>query len=131
MDSRLFTLVSDYQAVVRQAVELLGASGIECPSSNASWADRDIPQRGKLNGKILYYKHGYGCAVHFPTQVVDFDFGSNGEIDGFDVWRLVGFAGTRLCAYGFSSEAELKATFTAAVDLGELRFSGYLLYYLS
>jgi hypothetical protein len=131
MDSRLSTLVSDYQAAVRQAVELLVASGIERPTSNDSWAGLDIPHRGELNGQIRYFKHGYGCAVRFPSNAVDFDFGSNGEIDGFDAWRLVGFAGTRLGAYGFSSEAELKATFTAAVDRGELCFSGYLLYYLS
>lgn len=131
MDSRLFALVSDYQAVVCQAVELLVASGIERPTSNTSWAGLDIPQSGELKGQIRYYKHGYGCAVHFPGNVVDFDFGSNGEINGFDAWRLVGFAGIRLRAYGFSEEAELKTAFAAAVECGELRFSGYLLYYLS
>jgi hypothetical protein len=131
MDSRLSTLVSDYQAVVRQAVELLAASGIERPTSNTSWVDMDIPQIGELKGQIRYYKHGHGCAVHFPSKAVDFDFGSNGEISGFDASRLAGFAGTRLRAYGFSSEAELKEAFNAAVERGELRFSGYMLYYLS
>jgi hypothetical protein len=131
MDSRLFTLVNDYQAVVRRAVELLAASGIELPTSNTSWAGLDIPQNGELNGQIRYYKHGYGCAVYFPNEVVDFDFGANGEIDGFDAWRLLGFAGARLCRYGFSSEEELKSAFNVAVQCGDLQFSGYLLYYLS
>ena len=131
MDSRLLTLTTDYQAAVCRAVELLVESGIERPTSNTSWAGLDIPQRGELNDQIRYYKHGYGCAVHFPNGAVDFDFGQNGEIDRFDAWRLLGFAGAGLRGYGFSSEEELKSVFNAAVQSGALRFSGYLLYYLS
>lgn len=131
MDTRLLRLISDYQAAVSRAVELIVASGIQRPASNTSWADLDIPQKGKLNGQIRYYKHGYGCAVHFSDEAVDFDFGSNGKIDGFDAWRLLGFAGARLRGYGFSSDKELKDAFNTAAQCGHLRFSGYLLYYLS
>ncbi|WP_426212663.1 DUF6896 domain-containing protein [Massilia sp. TWP1-3-3] len=131
MDSRLSTLISDYQAAVRQAVELMAASGIERPASSTQWGDLDIRQSGELNGQIRYYKHGYGCAVHLPRGLIDFDFGSNGEIDGFDAWRLIGFAGARLCEYGFSSEADLKKVFDAAAQSDDIWFSGYLLYYLA
>ena len=131
MDSRLATLISDFQAAVRQAVELMAASGIERPASNTQWVDLEISQIGELNWQIRYYKHGYGCAVHLPRGLIDFDFGSNGEIDGFDAWRLIGFAGARLCEYGFSSEADVKKAFDAAAQSDDIRFSGYLLYYLA
>lgn len=130
MDSRLFTLINDYQASVRQAVELMVASGTERPTSNTEWAGLDIPQKGELNGGVRYYKHGYGCAVHLPNGGVDFDFGANGEIDGFDLWRLIAFSEGRLDQYGFSNEKEMKEVFDSSARSGELRFSGYLLYYL-
>ena len=63
MDNHLARLISDYQASVRAAVELLQQSGIPLPATDADWAATDIPQRGGLDGGIPYFKHGYGCAV--------------------------------------------------------------------
>ena len=130
MDSRLSTLIERYQARVRLAVELMTTSGIERPASNRAWSDLDIPQSGVLQGGGRYYKHGYGCAVHLPDGPVDFDFGPHGEIDGFDAWRLIGFAGARLREYGFSGEVELKTVFDETSQ-EHMVFSGYLLYFLS
>lgn len=131
MDSRLSLLITHYQASVQQAVELMAASGIERPASNAEWVALDIPQIGELSGGIPYFKHGYGCAVHLPGAKVDFDFGLNGEIDGFNASRLIGYAGVRLGGYGFSSEAELQEVFGAATNSDDMRLSGDLLYYLT
>ena len=66
-----------------------------------------------------------------PSGAVDFDFGEQGEIDGFDSWRLAGFAGTRLSEYGFANEAALNDCFKAEVAAGSLVYSGYILHYLS
>lgn len=96
MNSGLARLIADYQASVREAVALLNKSGIPLPTSNTEWTGVDIPARGVLDGGVSYFKHGYGCAVRLPGGVVDFDFGANGEIDGFDSWRLVSYAGTTL-----------------------------------
>lgn len=131
MDARLIRLIRDYQAAVRLAVSLMSGSGIGRPASNIDWTGLDIPQSGELRDGIRYYKHGYGCAVQLPCGAVDFDFGQNGEIDGFDAWRLMGFAALRDCDYGFSGESELKDVFEKAVTSSDLRFSGYLLYYVA
>ena len=131
MDNHLARLISDYQASVRAAVELLQQSGIPLPATDADWAATDIPQRGELDGGIPYFKHGYGCAVRLPAGSVDFDFGEHGEIDGFDAWRLVGFAGSRLSEYGFPSEASLNECFKAEVAAGSLVYSGYILHYIA
>ncbi|WP_431078424.1 DUF6896 domain-containing protein [Pseudomonas siliginis] len=47
-----------------------------------------IESCGEVIDGIEYELHGIGCAIHFPTESVDFDYGSNNRIDGFDEWRL-------------------------------------------
>ena len=131
MNQHLANLISDYQSSVLEAVALMQASGIPMPASSNAWVATQIPQRGLLAGGIPYFKHGFGCAVDLPHGKVDFDFGSEGQIDGFDAWRLAGFAGTRLAAYGFADEASLNSCFQSEVTAGSLTYSGYLLYYLA
>ncbi|AYN94211.1 hypothetical protein EAW52_09665 [Pseudomonas sp. LTJR-52] len=131
MNNNLARLISDYQASVRIAVQLMQKSGIQLPPTNTDWTAADISQRGELLGGITYFKHGYGCAVKLPAGTVDFDFGEHGEIDGFDAWRLIGFAGLRLSEYGFATEDSLNECFKAEVEAGSLVYSGYILYYIA
>ena len=63
MNNNLAHLITDYQASVRAAVELMQQSGIPLPATNTDWAATDIPQRGEVEGGIPYFKHGYGCAT--------------------------------------------------------------------
>lgn len=129
MDKKLKKLISDYQASVRTAVELLQRSGIPLPVTSHGWFETSIPTRGELKGGVSYYKHGYGCLVDLPSGSVDFDFGSMGEIDGFDTWRLVKFAGSECAKYGFETKDAIEKSFDAAVKSGSLVSSGYILYY--
>lgn len=69
--------------------------------------------------------------IKLPTGAVDFDFGEHGEIDGFDAWRLIGFAGSKLFEYGFASDASLKECFNEEVAAGALAYSGDTLYYIA
>ncbi|EPL6275335.1 DUF6896 domain-containing protein [Proteus mirabilis] len=130
MDARLYGLINEYVNRVSEAVELMKFSGIALPKSNNEWAANGIPQKGQLNGGVKYFKHGYGCAVHLNSGAVDFDFGENGEFNGFDYWRLKGFSDNNLNQYGFNSPDELKECFEAEISNGNLLFSGYILYYL-
>lgn len=129
MDKRLSLLVDDYLSSVASAVRLLEESGIARPQSNTAWACNGIAQSGVLGRGVKYFKHGYGCAVHLEGGTVDFDFGADGETNGFDAWRLSNFAGRRLARYGFASETELEACFRAAVEAGSFISSGYNLHY--
>ncbi|GAB2843249.1 hypothetical protein GCM10027277_08300 [Pseudoduganella ginsengisoli] len=131
MNPRLARLIADYQTTVFEAVALLKKSGIPLPSSNTEWTGIDIPARGTLESGVPYFKHGYGCAVRLPAGSVDFDFGANGEIDGFDSWRLVSFAGDKLSEYGFANDAAMQACFKNEIAAGTLIFSGYILYYIA
>ena len=131
MNSGLAKLIADYQMSVFDAVSLLKKSGIPLPTSNTEWTGVDIPARGMLEGGVPYFKHGYGCAVRLPGNSVDFDFGANGEIDGFDSWRLASYAGERISQYGFEDEAAMRACFKSEIEAGSLIFSGYILYYVA
>jgi hypothetical protein len=131
MDKKLKKLISDYQASVRTAVELIERSGIPLPVTSRGWVDTDIPAHDELEGGVSYYKHGNGCLVDLPSGSVDFDFGKIGEIDGFDSCRLVKFSRSELAKYGFESEDAVEKSFEAAVKSGSLVSSGYILYYVT
>jgi hypothetical protein len=131
MDSRLAKLIADYQSRVSDAVAMLSEAGIPRPASNTEWAANGAPEQGSLANGFAYRKHGFGCAVDGPHWGVNFDFGDNGEVDGFDVWRLREFARTRLSEYGFECDKGIDVAVRRAVEAGELRYSGYVLYYLT
>ncbi|WP_285605816.1 DUF6896 domain-containing protein [Geothrix edaphica] len=129
MDTHLNLLIQDYARAVNSAVALMQKGGLPKPSSNIEWSRYEIPQKGVLPGGVPYFKHGFGCFVELPGSPVDFDFGFEGQTNGFDSGRLLRFAGDRLHSYGFSSVADFESIFKQAVDSGSLRFSGYVLYY--
>ncbi|CAM4404197.1 Uncharacterised protein [Bordetella pseudohinzii] len=131
MDKNLTDLIRDYQASVRTAVEIMHKSGIPLPATCSEWIETDVPGSGELEGSIRYLKHGYGCKVWLPSGSIDFDFGRFGEINGFDEWRLISFAGSRMAEYGFETLDAFKESFKTAVQSGSVVYSGYILYYVA
>jgi len=76
------------------------------------WRSNQIQRCGKITDTVEYELHGVGCAIHFPTESVDFDYGSNNRIDGFDVWRLYIYASDRPLKYKkYCDKDELKKEF--------------------
>lgn len=67
---------------------------IPLPRSGLDWVhycrDNEIQTLKELNG-IPIYAHGYGIELKIGNLTVDFDWGPNGEPDGFDAWRLYNF----------------------------------------
>jgi len=64
------------------------------PTSGSAWGkycfENEIQKRNELNG-IPIYAHGYGIELKIDDLTIDFDWGPNGEPDGFDAWRLYNF----------------------------------------
>jgi hypothetical protein len=131
MDDRLARLIYDYKSSVRAAVVLMQRSGIQMPYSSAEWVEFDIPMHGELKGNARYFKHGVGCEIRFPMSSVDFDFGDQGEIDGFDLWRLQQFSEENFYKYGFETQGVIKQLFEEAIAAEELIYSGHILYYVA
>ncbi len=126
MDARLQSLIDDYMAAVRRAITELEASGISRPATTTEWVGFDVPGRGKLTNSGEYFIHGFGCAVRMPDTTVDFDFGDDGQIDGFDWYRLSTFAESRLHSqYRIHHETELRSLIDAATDSGDLVHSEF------
>lgn len=130
MDELLARLISDYQQAVGTAVLLMSESGIEIPSNINDLLNLDIPAQGELSGGIRYFKHGYGFLVHLPEGEVDFDFGLQGEIDGFDEWRLWKFCQHRPNTYAFDTQQALLDCVRHALEEGMLAASSHNLYYV-
>lgn len=101
------------------------------PKTNTEWVCTDTCHITELNGGIGYFKHGFGCAVRLNSGVVDFDFGTNGEISGFEVSRLWAYAKSSQNTYGFKNENDLKNEFNQAIENEEIKYSGHILYYYS
>ena len=81
-----------------------------------------IEQVGILGGKYKYFFHGVGCKVQISKKdIVDFDYGANGRIDGFDEWRLCGFIRTRSKQYPNVQESDIKKWFQEAIDAKEIK----------
>ncbi|WP_212410134.1 hypothetical protein [Erwinia sp. E602] len=130
MDKGLATLISDFQKSVLDAVVFMQRSGINMPSSVAEWIESDFYYNRNLDDGITFFKHGAGCTVGLISGEVDFDFGKDGAIGGFDSWRLIRFAGNEIAKYGFNSTESLMISFKAALNEGALVHSEPCLFYL-
>lgn len=93
--------------------------GIPLPASNTEWTAFPM-QNGEVRPGVSVFKHGFGCSVKGPGLVVDFDFGTHGQTDGFDIGRLQAFASRRPDFYGFSSTTEMRRALAEATASGEV-----------
>jgi len=130
MDPRLAKLISSYQEAVAECVHFLVDAGATLPAKDYEWPPEEFPPTGTLSDGREYFCHGVGCAVRSQKgHSVDFDFGENGEIDGFDQSRLLAFIGSTPQKFGFESRDEIIRSFEAAKP--EFAFSGFILYHLA
>lgn len=96
MQPVLDTLIDRFRSAQDTAVEtLIHQLNIPHPESNLAWAlycgETGLHEMRELNG-IGIYAHGYGIELKMDDLTIDFDWGTNGEPDGFDGWRLYNFS---------------------------------------
>ncbi|MBI1289406.1 MAG: hypothetical protein GC178_17705 [Flavobacteriales bacterium] len=96
---QIFDLIEDFQAEVKFVAEQFYYTYGRKDLLKA-WHDKTIPQTGQLNQVITQYAfHGAGLFAKLKDKEVDFDFGPNCRIDGFDAWRLRAFADSQTEKY--------------------------------
>jgi hypothetical protein len=91
----IIELIKDFTNTVDKGVQILKDK--YCVSNLLEgWHSGLYEQTGKLKGLGIefYAFHGCGLALHFRNKKVDFDFAyvPDQRHDGFDLWRLHGFA---------------------------------------
>ena len=131
MDARLHKLIIAYQEKVSSALRLLRKKGIPMPFTYGDWINYELPKLSLPHDDFTIKKHGRGCTVHCAFETVDFDFGDQGEIDGFDLYRLISVGKDNLEKFGFSSTTEIQELFHSSIASNEIVYSGNILYYLN
>jgi hypothetical protein len=120
MIKNLKALIDDYLADVANGIDLFKLK-IGDKNPLKAWRDNDIPQKGNLTDDVKYELHGIGCLLVYPEYEVDFDFGPDERIDGFDLWRLSQYVAGRVNRYPeYEDTNNLKRDFEQAVNNGEI-----------
>lgn len=58
-------------------------------------SDKTIPRKGSFDIIKTYSFHGGGLYAKLADAEIDFDFGDDNRVDGFDAWRLKSFADSK------------------------------------
>lgn len=97
---QMLSLIREYLSSARAARDLLRS---KFQSDDLLRARRlgTLPKDGWLDRerRIRYSFHGIGCTIESGDEVIDFDFGPSGLVDGFDLWRLRQFLESRRETY--------------------------------
>ena len=91
MTNDILVLIAAYLSAARRAVALLQVHFRTTALLEAIHKDRER-REGAIDSTTTYSFHGVGCQVTMGETTVDFDFGPDGTVGGFDAWRLWLFA---------------------------------------
>ena len=123
------------RAYIRKSQELLpkvlADMGIEHPASNSAWVHCDAPWQGTTKSGVRFDKHGYGILLRYDGGEIDVDFGPNGEINGFDAWRLSGFAKVNDLSEPYSDDKVCHEQILQGCSSGEIEKRGNLYFFVS
>ena len=93
MKTEILNLIDEYLHAARSCAGAL-AKQFGTTDILSAVNSSGMPREGSISalGGGSYFVHGTGCRVETAEVEVDFDFGPNGSIPGFDPWKLYGFA---------------------------------------
>ena len=132
MKPELRALIEAYCAKAAELIPRLAKMlGFKLPITNTEWVGFQVPTPGPTSDDLKYFKHGFGVAIRYDGGVIDIDFGDDGEYNGFDADRLFKFATASRFPTPYKSHYEVEADLKEALAQGQVRFSGYILYYLT
>jgi hypothetical protein len=77
-----------------------------------------IPRSGTSANGLEFRFHGIGCWISDGNISVDFDFLPDGQVGGFDAWRLHVFANENPSVVGVRSQQEVQSALDLLLKLG-------------
>ena len=132
MNEELRKLIVKYQESIEQLFPAVAAHlNVELPISNTDWTGIDSDQLGTTPCGIKYFIHGYGIAMSDGNIKVEFDLGDEGQINGFDAWRLGSFVADNNINTTLINGKDIERAIKKSETNGEVIFSGYINYYLT
>lgn len=122
MDRDLEDLIMQFNRAQQLAVEALELE-FDCPrpQSAMDFITRCVHAIRDKNYQAGSYKlrpHGIGIEVELGNIKIDFDFGDNGEINGFDSWRLLNFVTENEIKTSLNTEQKINIAIEQAIDKG-------------
>ncbi|WHI52371.1 hypothetical protein P3339_06200 [Microbulbifer sp. MLAF003] len=124
MDFELKRIIEKFNVAQEKAVAVL-ESNFECqrPQSSHDFILRCVTAIRKANYEKDGYKirpHGIGMEVNIDGTKIGFDFGMNGEFNGFDAWQLSEFVRSNKIKSDLKSEDDFKSAIEKAVKDDEI-----------
>lgn len=121
MNEALKTVIRAFQAEVLRGLALFRQHrGLD---DILFWREHGLSRTGCLDadGHHDYFFHGIGCRLQLgPDLSIDWDFGHDGRMDGFDLWRLKLFLEERPKLQRILPPTALKESFEAAIRDGSI-----------
>ncbi|AQT93965.1 MULTISPECIES: DUF6896 domain-containing protein [Pseudomonas] len=115
----LENLIAEYLTQVKKATDLL-EQAFGTKNILRLWHSKKIPRRGFVTDGVTYELHGIGCSVYLSEICVDFDYGPNERVDGFDPWRLYMYACEVPCRYKkYTNKDSLERDFSEYLKKGK------------
>lgn len=129
MNRELERVIGLFNGAQERAVEVLEREfGCPRPTTADDFILRCVPAIRKSGYISKGYKirpHGIGIEVDIDGLKIDFDFGPNGEFNGFDSWRLFDFLKSNNIESPIASEEEMENLIEEAKGEGKIeKYSG-------
>ncbi|MAZ86048.1 MAG: hypothetical protein CL693_00170 [Cellvibrionaceae bacterium] len=120
MDRELSEIINRFNAVQEEAVDIL-ESVFECPRPISAMdfttrCKQEIRNKNYQCGGYKVRPHGIGMEININGTRIDFDFGHEGEINGFDSWRLYNFVNQNKIKSPLNTEAKIQAAIDSAIS---------------
>ncbi|WP_190810514.1 hypothetical protein [Flagellimonas sp. S3867] len=131
--NELYAIIDLFNKRRQEVIEILEKQFGTIPKSGLGWSFWSSIHYNKLQSfkdDFKLFPHGYGLTFSNDEFWIDFDFGENGKIKGFDAKRLWVFIEKNNVETDFLSSDEIEKIIKFETKKGKLVLNGDINYYI-
>jgi hypothetical protein len=131
--SEFYSILSMFNEAQLKTCKILEKDlNLKLPITNNEWVVFRMENKQAIEEYSInqIFPHGYGLSIKTDDFIIDFDFGENGEINGFDTGRLIDFI-TRNKIKCSLNQKIIERIITDQIDKKKIKYSGYINHYLT